>query len=119
MRRLLLIVTALGMVLLSGVSRGQPDADSIRASNVATRLGQSMWRWTAFLEAPEPTLQQIECVEYTLHETFPGRVREVCNRGTGPQAFPLTVTGWGEFPLKLRIYFKDGSVHEMVHELKF
>ncbi|NMO21650.1 hypothetical protein HPC49_49560 [Pyxidicoccus fallax] len=95
------------------------DESAVRVNNTATRVGENTWRWTAFIEAPEKTLRQIQCVEYRLHETYPAPVQEVCERGDGAHAFPLTMTGWGTFPLRVRVYFKSGSVQELVHPLKF
>lgn len=91
---------------------------SIRLDNDAQQLGKSLWRWSAFIKAPEETLSQIQCVVYTLHETFPDPVREVCERGRGPHAFSLSATGWGSFRLQARVYFKDGRVQELEHDLQ-
>jgi transcription initiation factor IIF auxiliary subunit len=93
----------------------------VRAANTAERIeGKNLWRWTAFVEAPEDVLRHIQCVEYRLHETFPDPVQEVCERGSDPkEAFSLTETSWDTFPLRIRVYFKDGRVLGLVHTLQF
>jgi len=70
------------------------DATKLSARNVATRIGNGFWEWTAFIQGPPETLRQVKCVRYTLHPTFPNPIRDVCNRGNGPRAFSLTTTGW-------------------------
>jgi transcription initiation factor IIF auxiliary subunit len=99
--------------------QAESTASSLSVGNDAQQLGKRLWRWTVFIEAPEDTLSQIQCVTYTLHETFPDPVREVCARGRGSRAFPLTVTGWGTFELQARVYFKDGRVQDLTHDLRF
>jgi transcription initiation factor IIF auxiliary subunit len=100
-------------------SRAESSPMSIRLDNDAQQLGRSLWSWTAFIEGPEDTLSQIQCVVYTLHETFPDPVREVCEQGEGPHAFSLSATGWGSFRLRARVYFKDGRIQDLAHELRF
>jgi len=91
----------------------------ITTGNVATEVRKGWWNWTVFVQGPDDVLDQIQCVEYTLHPTFPNPVREVCDRGTGPRAFALSTTGWGTFQLQIRVFFKDGRVQELTHYLKF
>jgi transcription initiation factor IIF auxiliary subunit len=105
--------------MLSFEAEPKKELSGIRLDNVATKLGDSYWEWTAFIRAPDKVLREVKCVEYHLHPTFPNPVREVCHRGTSTRAFPLTATGWGTFNLKARVYFSDGSVEELTHYLKF
>lgn len=91
----------------------------IETRNIATQIGPNSWRWTAFIEAPREVLEAIECVEYTLHPTFPEPVRVVCQMGSPSQAFPITAIGWGTFELEVRVFFKDGSVRHLIHPLRF
>jgi len=35
------------------------------------------------IQGSDNALDQIQCVKYTLHPTFPNPEREVCKRGTG------------------------------------
>ena len=101
---------------------GVPAVDSplpIETANVATEVRKGLWEWTVFVRAPDNVLEQIRCVEYTLHPTFPDRVREVCDRGSGRQAFALTTRGWGTFEIQLRVLLKDGRAQALTHNLKF
>lgn len=98
---------------------GEETTGAVTADNVSTRLGRNLWQWTAFIQAPEEVLARVQCVEYTLHPTFPDPVREVCDRGPGEHAFPITAKGWGTFPLHVRVTFTDGSTQELVHALHF
>jgi transcription initiation factor IIF auxiliary subunit len=83
-------------------------------ANTATYVGSGRYDWTVFLEGSESTLNTIECVEYTLHPSFPNPVRKVCNRGN---RFSLSSNGWGEFNISVRILFKDGRVTLLSHML--
>jgi transcription initiation factor IIF auxiliary subunit len=91
----------------------------ITAANTATRVNSRHWRWTVFIRGPEESLARIRCVRYTLHPTFRPRTREICDRGTGEKAFALTATGWGTFTVGIRVFLKDGRVHDLSHELRF
>jgi transcription initiation factor IIF auxiliary subunit len=91
----------------------------ITANNVATRTGEEWWNWTIFIEGPEEALNQIQCVEYTLHPTFSNPVQEVCSRGIGPHAFAFSARGWGTFVIQIRVFLKNGQVQRLVHNLRF
>lgn len=98
-----------------------PQVDAslpIETHNTATRVGPDWWDWTVFIEAPPEVLDQVNCVEYTLHSTFAKPLREVCNRGTGP-AFALSESGWGTFSIQVRVLLKDGRVRNLTHRLQF
>ena len=91
----------------------------IKVDNDAKEIRKGWWKWTVFIQGPENVLDQVRCVEYTLHRTFPNPVREVCDRGTGPRAFALTTSGWGTFEIRIRVFLKDGRVQELTHVLRF
>lgn len=91
----------------------------VRLTNNAVKDTGNLWRWTAFLQAPENDLNDILCVDYTLHETFRQPNREVCEKGNSDRAFALTATGWGTFELAARVRFRDGTTLRLTHELVF
>lgn len=91
----------------------------IETRNVAKKVGKRLWRWTVFIRAPQDALELIQCVEYTLHPTFPDPVQEVCQMGTVEQPFALTAQGWGTFAIGVRVFLNDGSVKELAHQLRF
>jgi transcription initiation factor IIF auxiliary subunit len=97
----------------------QQAATGVSVDNVARRETQTTWNWTVFLKGSEEALSQVRCVEYTLHPTFPDPVREVCNRGKGPQAFALSATGWGSFTIGVRVFLKNGQLQQFTHQLRF
>lgn len=86
--------------------------------NIALEKRRGWWEWTIFVKGEPETVEQIKCVEYTLHETFPNPVREVCERGNGEHPFPLTANGWGAFEIKVRIFLKNGRIQNLKHQLK-
>jgi len=91
----------------------------IKIGNVAEIIREGWWSWRVFITADESVLDQIQCVEYTLHPTFPDPVKLVCDRGTGRQAFPLNALGWGTFTIHIRVFIKNGLVQELSHYLRF
>ncbi len=100
----------------------RPSAESraeITAENVAKSVGDNQWRWTIFIKGLKKDLDGIKCVEYTLHPTFPNPVRKVCEWGDPVRPFALTATGWGTFPVGIKIVMKDGRNLELKHQLKF
>ncbi len=92
---------------------------TLTAGNTATQVRPGWWRWTTYVSGPDELLDEIECVEYTLHRTFPEPVRKVCKRGDGLFAFPLTTEGWGTFEIPIRVTRKDGQEVELSHQLRF
>ena len=92
----------------------------ITTRNSATYAAKDRWDWTVFMEADDETLNQIECVEYTLHPTFPDPVQKVCNKGSvSGKGFFLNANGWGTFTVKMKVIFKDGEVKNLKHALMF
>jgi hypothetical protein len=91
----------------------------ISADNIAESADGNKWNWTVFIKGDRDKIDEIKCVEYTLHPTFPDPVRKVCDRGNPQQAFALSVTGWGTFTIGIRVFMKDGSVENLKHQLKF
>jgi transcription initiation factor IIF auxiliary subunit len=91
----------------------------ITPADAANKLPNGMWSWNVFLQGPASALNRIQCVEYTLDPTFPNPVREVCKRGLLARSFSLNGTSWGPFPIRIRVFLKDGHVQEMAYELKF
>jgi hypothetical protein len=98
-------------------ARTQPGL--IETRNIATKVDKERWRWSAFIEADSATLGMIDCVEYTLHPTFPNPVQKVCKMGTLTQAFATHATGWGTFKINIRVFFRDGTTRALVHQLTF
>ena len=92
----------------------------ITTRNSATYAGKDRWDWTVFIEADDETLNQIECVEYILHPTFPDPVQKVCNnKSASGKGFFLNANGWGTFTVKMKVIFKDGEVRNLKHDLLF
>jgi tetratricopeptide (TPR) repeat protein len=78
--------------------------------------GQQWFQWSIRLEAPQSVLDQIEYVEYTLHETFGAGPQIVRDRETH---FRLVMLGWGVFQVPVKVVFEDGSVGETSYMLRF
>lgn len=93
-----------------------PRPSNITTRNTAENLGNGQWRWTVSLSTDSKTLSEIDCVEYTLHPTFPNPKQRVCTRGNN---FALTGTGWGIFEIGVRVIFKDGTEKRLTHMLRF
>ena len=91
---------------------------SAKVSNTSHYVGDDRWSWTVFVVAPRSVLNQIQCVEYTLHPTFPNPIRRVCVRGKDSQAFALSSNGWGEFTIGVRIFYQDGTKQTLSYPLK-
>ena len=94
-----------------------PCLAALKVDNTSTYVGAGRWDWTIFVDADPDTLRQIDCVEYTLHPTFPNPVRKVCSQ---PEAkFALSSNGWGTFTVKVKIIYKNGRVEDVDHQLVF
>jgi len=84
--------------------------------NNTSKYVSGRYTWTVFLVADDATLENIQVVEYTLHPSFPNPVVYVKDRGSRC-AFPFSSSSWGEFEVKVKISFKDGSAVELKHWL--
>jgi transcription initiation factor IIF auxiliary subunit len=92
-------------------------AAPLTVENTSTYVGAGRWNWTIFVDADPDTLAQIDCVQYTLHPTFPDPVRKVCRQ---PETkFALSSNGWGTFKVKVQVQYKDGRIENLEHELVF
>jgi transcription initiation factor IIF auxiliary subunit len=93
--------------------------ESIVPANTSRHLSNDRWAWTIFLKASSDILSTIRCVRYTLHETFPKPVNDVCTMGRADQAFSLSGEGWGVFEVRIQITFNDGRTRGLRHMLQF
>jgi transcription initiation factor IIF auxiliary subunit len=106
---------ALSAVVMAATT--PPGLAALDVKNTSTYVGNGRWDWTIFVDADSDMLRQIECVEYTLHRTFPNPVRKVCNQ---PESkFRYSTNGWGTFTVKVKIQYKDGHVDLLDHPLVF
>ncbi len=96
-----------------------PESPEISADNTASPAGGNRWDWTVFILASSDVLGQINCVEYTLHPTFPDPVRTVCQQGSPDQAFAISSNGWGTFTIHIRVIMKNGQIKKLEHRLCF
>jgi len=90
----------------------------IRFDNYAKKIGKrgeyDWYEWMVFVDEDEETLNKIDHVEYLLHPTFPKPRRLVFDRNA---KFALISNGWGQFNLKMRITFKDGTQRDTSYYL--
>ncbi len=102
----------------SNVAR-RPWPLPLTASNVATKVREGAWDWTIFLQGPDDALDQIRCVEYTLHPSFPDPVVTICQKGAASRAFALSGSGWGTFEVGIRVITTEGREQKLTYHLKF
>lgn len=81
----LVVVTVMGVIPLASFAE-------LTVKNTSSYVGSGRWDWTIFIDADSRTLQQVTCVEYHLHPTFPKPVYKVCNH---PETkFAFSANGW-------------------------
>ncbi len=76
---------------------------------------QDWWKWAVWIEGPDEALDRIDCVEWTLHPTFPNPIRKVYDRAS---KFRLETGGWGVFPIVACVQMKDGEQTKLRHHLE-
>ena len=94
-----------------------PGSAAVAVKNTSTYVGGGRWDWTIFVDADRETLQQIDCVEYVLHPSFPEPVQKVCRAAA--TKFAYSTNGWGVFTVKVNIHYKNGHVEALEHKLVF
>jgi len=78
--------------------------------------GDNWWKWSLWIEGSNEDLDQVECVTYTLHSTFPEPIRTVTDRAS---KFQLRCAGWGVFMIPVEVQLKDGRTIQLAHQLQF
>lgn len=98
----------------------------ITPTSIVTKQGGTffdIWRWTVFLQADPNVLDEILCVRYNLtnplsvFEGTEGRVKEVCDRGTGARPFAVDGSSDDGEQMDVQIYLRNGQVQEMQYRL--
>jgi transcription initiation factor IIF auxiliary subunit len=111
----MLLRSCVAVALVSGVAT--PCLAQVAFTNTSTYRGSGRWDWKIAVQADRATLARIECVEYTLHSTFPDPTRPVCNAQA--TRFALESNGWGTFQVGIRVVYKDKHVESYTHQLVF
>ncbi len=94
------------------------ERNEIITANTAIIMKGDRWEWTIYIASNDETLNQIECVEYILHPTYPDPKRKVCDKGATPgKGFFMTDTTWEPFTVGVRLLFKNGDTEYLKHEL--
>ena len=82
------------------------------------RLGRRPhWEWSVFLEGDPNIRAQVAQVTYHLHPSFPDPDRVVF--GTPDLRFAHIARGWGTFPVRATVWFKDGTSRRLETRLSF
>lgn len=90
----------------------------IRSYNAASSRDERYFDCLLFLSGPAVLLERIECVEYTLHETFPDPRKKICRPEADPN-FSVSFSAWGTFDIPVLVTMQDGAQMEWVHGLHF
>jgi hypothetical protein len=99
-------------------TRGQVlPSTPLRSYNAAARRDEKYHDCLVFISGPAVVLDRVECVEYTLHETFDDPHRKVCRPQADPN-FSLPFSAWGTFDIPVKVIMKTGEM-EWVHGLHF
>jgi len=99
-------------------TRGQAlPSTPLRSYNAAARRDEKYFDCLVFISGPAVVMDKIECVEYTLHETFDDPHRKVCRPEADPN-FSASFSAWGTFDIPVKVTTKYGEM-EWVHGLHF
>lgn len=90
----------------------------IRSYNAASRKDEKYFDCMVFLSGPAALLDRIDCVEYTLHESFPEPHKKTCRPEADPN-FSVSFSAWGTFDIRVGVTLDDGARMEWVHGLHF
>jgi hypothetical protein len=90
----------------TGAKSAPVKQSAVEVKQTSDYRGNDSWDWSVWIEAPVQLLDQIEYVEYALHNTFPEPVRRVTNRA---EKFRLDSSGWGEFMIRVEMKNRNGE----------
>ena len=74
------------------------------------------WSVRVWVDATPQILSNIERVTYYLHPTFSP---SIVTRYTPEDNFDISLRAWGQFEIKAKAYFKDGSIVDLSRKLGF
>jgi transcription initiation factor IIF auxiliary subunit len=84
------------------------------SKSIGKQRSHEFFRWRVFVDESPDVLSQIKEVEYLLHPTFP-EPQQV--RSSPETKFSLETSGWGEFPIRITIRYKDGREEHTKYSL--
>jgi transcription initiation factor IIF auxiliary subunit len=71
--------------------------------------------WCIFVDENFDVINSIKSVEYILHSTFPDPIRSIESKHS---KFALFSSGWGEFLVKIRVHYENGSLSTISYYLR-
>ncbi len=80
--------------------------------NTSEFLGNGKWNWTIYVSPSFSDLDNIVCVKYNLLGTYPNPIQKICKRGDPQFPFSLSNSSWGEFEIKIQIYYSADNYTE-------
>lgn len=91
---------------------------TINFNNYARKIGKrgnyDWYQWKVFVDENEDVLNQINNVQYLLHQTFPNPLRLSDNEAS---KFALESSGWGSFTIYITVKFKNKHEEEVQYYL--
>ena len=109
----LILAACIVFTLASSVS-GQ----SVKANHTARYIGNGRFTFTLFIQADDNTLKKIESVEYTLHPSYRPPTYTVKKLGNKRYPFAVSNTGSGEFNVRIKVKYKQGTGFSLDYPLK-
>lgn len=97
------------------IASGQSTFTVTNDAMPSTKKGY--YNWAVYLKGHPASLKDISHVVYTLHPTFKQREQKVTY--TQSNIFRYCATGWGEFDLGVKIFFKDKRIKTQTYHLNF
>jgi len=79
--------------------------------------GRRFWEWSVYLDGDAETRAEVAEVTYHLHRSFPTPDRTVIR--TEDLRFTLSTRGWGTFPLRATVLYRDGTKELLTIHLRF
>ncbi|MBT1696817.1 hypothetical protein KK083_08035 [Fulvivirgaceae bacterium PWU4] len=95
---------------------GQARLRQENIKNDSKYIGKKKFNWRIYVDAPQPVLNSIRCVQYTLHKTFKEPIQNKCNAAA--TQFGYSAIGWGEFSVKVKVTYLDNREEYFEHWLK-
>lgn len=111
-RSVILVPCLVISVTLFGQSRLKQE----HIKNDSRYIGKKKFSWRIYIDAPPPVLNNIRCVQYTLHKTFKDPIQNKCNAAA--TQFAYSAIGWGEFSVRVKVTYLDNREEYFDHWLK-
>lgn len=92
----------------------------VMTENTSRHISSDLWEWKVYVVAHDTILGKVDSVKYSLHPSYPQPIVVISAKGDSlGRGFFITKRGRDPFVVGVRVFFRDGEVRFLNHQLLF